>query len=370
MEQLPSLSDREVALEMRALIERSHSPSQQAKQILQARPGIVDVSLPDRYLIHDAVNRTSCGDPSWVAELLKCGADPNARSKSGDPAIFWVCKSYKAKPAAYLQALQYLVHAGGDINFLNDQKPEAEGQTALIMAVNTSRLWDEDNRMYSDEDRQTRDLVVACLGYGANVNASDTSGRTALHWAVMSGNVLIVLNLLNAGADPEMKDLKQRGVLDWWTHQRNKATLHCLKKNMHPKHFETKATVKPTDDNDSEVDSEDEVDQRKELKTYFPDVPGTVRPGYTAPTQIPEISTTLSQEQERMVERLMWWSAKLQWSKEKCRDGLEKCNWDFNAVIYSFRHRIVVFPLTSLLRQPATYVPQIVLPRSQGVNYC
>ncbi|KIW11490.1 hypothetical protein PV08_10790 [Exophiala spinifera] len=329
MKQLPALSDYEVALEMRSLMKRP-DVVERAKQMLQVRPGVVNVFLDGRYLIHDALNQTSCSDAFWVSELLKYGADPNARSNSGDTAVSWACKLCRNNGSAYLQALQSLVQAGGDINFLNDQKPVGEGQTPLILAVNTSRLWSEDKLRPDEDDKRAFDLVDACIGLGADVNATDTSGRTALHWAAMCGNVVVVKRLLDAGADPELKDSKQRGVLDWWTHQRNKATFKLLKERMNPRNFAAKTVKTSTEDGDSEIDSEDEVDQRNELSKYFPNVPKA--PGAALAQPPRQGPTTLSEEQDRLVKKLMWWSNTLQWSRETCIEGLERCNWDFNSV--------------------------------------
>jgi ankyrin repeat protein len=53
------------------------------------------------------------------------------------------------------------------------------------------------------------EIVEACIQFGANDNAGMLRGRTALHWAVLSGNASIVKQLLNPGGDPEIKYAKK-----------------------------------------------------------------------------------------------------------------------------------------------------------------
>lgn len=59
------------------------------------------------------------------------------------------------------------------------------------------------------------DVVEQLLSLGADVNASDTYGRTALHYASMLGNERLVLSLLAAGADVFAKDHSGLCAKDW-----------------------------------------------------------------------------------------------------------------------------------------------------------
>jgi hypothetical protein len=49
-------------------------------------------------------------------------------------------------------------------------------------------------------------LVRALIAKGADPNASDPKGGTALHWAVAGGDFEVVRLLLEAGADPKRPD--------------------------------------------------------------------------------------------------------------------------------------------------------------------
>ncbi len=99
------------------------------------------------------------GRPEIVAELLKAGADPNART---EPRI-WL----RDRGAALHHAAD-----GGNV-----------------------------------------EIVIALLRAGADPNARDDSGWTPLHYAAFDGHADIVTRLLDAGADPNARDVKGRTPL-------------------------------------------------------------------------------------------------------------------------------------------------------------
>ena len=51
------------------------------------------------------------------------------------------------------------------------------------------------------------EAVTALLDAGANIEARMAAGTTALHWAAKNGHVETVTTLLDAGADPKAKDV-------------------------------------------------------------------------------------------------------------------------------------------------------------------
>lgn len=63
-------------------------------------------------------------------------------------------------------------------------------ETPLITAVQSGRLAD----------------VQTAIGNGADIDATDASGRSALHWAVLAGRSDLAGALLDAGADPKIAD--------------------------------------------------------------------------------------------------------------------------------------------------------------------
>jgi ankyrin repeat protein len=56
--------------------------------------------------------------------------------------------------------------------------------------------------------------VQALLNRGANVNATDHEGKTALMWAAQNGRQDVVPVLLEKGADVNAKDKKGKTALD------------------------------------------------------------------------------------------------------------------------------------------------------------
>ncbi|CAN0026262.1 unnamed protein product [Ectocarpus sp. 12 AP-2014] len=73
------------------------------------------------------------------------------------------------------------------------------------------------------------DLLQALLGGGADMEAQDSKGRTALHKAADSGNVLFINALISAGATADVKDIDGCTPLHIaaWSHKRY-ATLALL----------------------------------------------------------------------------------------------------------------------------------------------
>ena len=95
-----------------------------------------------------------------------------------------------------LYSLSELLSKGADIN-----AKDSYGITALIYATMAGR-----------------DAIVAnLLDKGADTEAKDNHGRTALIYAIMAGRDAIVANLLDKGANTEAKDDYDRG----------KTALHC-----------------------------------------------------------------------------------------------------------------------------------------------
>jgi ankyrin repeat protein len=106
---------------------------------------------------------------------------PHQRSAKGcappSPAEAFV----SAAGAGDLAAMQKLLARGVDVN----AKGNDDGATALIVASLNSRT----------------DAVRALLRKGANVNAKDNFGRTALFWGASFGPLDVVRALLDRGAD-------------------------------------------------------------------------------------------------------------------------------------------------------------------------
>jgi ankyrin repeat protein len=135
--------------------------------------------------------------------LLDSGADPNARLGKKlwfrsfgdhswvDPAgatAFW-----RATQSTDIAAMKLLVAHGADPDI-----PSAGGDTPLMVASGIG--WGYHYSMNAP-DATWMDAVKYCIELGANVNAADTKGYTALHGAAYIGNHELINYLIDHGAD-------------------------------------------------------------------------------------------------------------------------------------------------------------------------
>jgi ankyrin repeat protein len=88
-----------------------------------------------------------------------------------------------------------LIDKGADIN-----APDKDGYTALMYAVRYNYVW----------------LAKILIKAGIDVNAQDAGGRTALMWTTLYNYPLQMAELLiEAGADVNIKDKKGQTVFDF-----------------------------------------------------------------------------------------------------------------------------------------------------------
>ena len=133
-----------------------------------------------------------------IKELLKKGADVNAKDKFGRTALM------KAAIIGQLDVVKYLVEHGADL-----EAKDGYGSTALMM----SATWGELD-------------VVKCLAeHGADLEAKDGDGRTALIIAAKKG-VELVKYLVENGVDVNASDKNGKTALDIAKYY---ASYDCLK---------------------------------------------------------------------------------------------------------------------------------------------
>src|SRR5437868_12166837 len=115
--------------------------------------------------------------------LLSAGADPNEARLVGFPAIFF--------PVAFrnVELFQAMVAKGADV-----QARDASGSTALMWAA------------FNEAGDPT--LVEELLRLGLDPNAKNEAGETALIWASRRGNtrVVAVLEKLSASLTPQKEE--------------------------------------------------------------------------------------------------------------------------------------------------------------------
>lgn len=181
-------------------------------QVSGVRAGVPAVNFWSTYLYRDNM-------PGLVKALLAHGANPNARitkymggnkllsSRLNDPAKFSV-REVGATPfllAAHghdTRIMRMLFKAGAD------PKLGTEGDTTpLMMATGLTRIRDFGALPYTPEQAgKVLEAVKLCMEMGADVNAANNVGLTALHGAAFGGLDEVVRVLVKGGANIDAKD--------------------------------------------------------------------------------------------------------------------------------------------------------------------
>ena len=148
--------------------------------------------------LHEAVNK---GDVEAIKSLLKAGVDVNAKDKAGMTALQHVVMS---------------MHVGiAHSNMIHEVQPKSNITKSIIRIV-ARAFWE---------------MFWELLKAGADVNARDNKGWTALHYATESNQAEVIKELLKAGADVKAKDNKGWTALDLAEHGRgdNQETIRLLR---------------------------------------------------------------------------------------------------------------------------------------------
>jgi len=162
------------------------------------------------------------GDVMAINAFLDGGINPNAQDADGRTVLI------SAAAHGDLGIVNVLLSRGVDLN-VKDRR----GYTALSHAVE-AMYEDVVDALLTHPDldpnvkglngrpvlvayvwRDNQGRVEKLLAHGADVNAQDGDGDTALHGAAQTGNVEIMERLLDKGADPNVKN-KQGGTPLMW----------------------------------------------------------------------------------------------------------------------------------------------------------
>jgi ankyrin repeat protein len=142
------------------------------------------------------------GDPPLLALVKKCdiegvrflldaGASVDAKNLGGG------CPLAVATMHGSTEMVRLLLGAGANLEEENGRM----GETALMVAVSCGEGHVEVARLLIEQ--------------GANTNAKDVTGRTALMVAARSGDPSLVAMLLSSGAEIELRDNDGVAALDW-----------------------------------------------------------------------------------------------------------------------------------------------------------
>ncbi|KAI8909488.1 ankyrin repeat protein [Gorgonomyces haynaldii] len=132
------------------------------------------------------------GNMDICRELLKSGANINAKDKLGDTPLHIAAKAGNIDKGN-IPFCQFLLDSGAQINSKNSQ-----GLTPLHSAIQTGQI-------------PTAQFLIE---KGADIKAKTDGGWTVLHLAAETGNLAACKLLIQLGADPNWRDGKKKTPMD------------------------------------------------------------------------------------------------------------------------------------------------------------
>ena len=123
----------------------------------------------------DLIYAATFGDVEGVRAALRAGANPNAVDASRSSPL------RAAAERGHLEIVQLLVDAGADVDLRPDSFWAGRGVNPLSAAAKSGQA----------------EVVAFLLTRGARIEATDGSGRTALHHAAQGGQPRVVEILLS-----------------------------------------------------------------------------------------------------------------------------------------------------------------------------
>ena len=156
-----------------------------------------------------------------IEELIDAGANVNARTRELAPVRRWLYSLnevswvdftgqtpfLRAALSADTATMRLLVEHGADPNL-----PTLAGTTPLMAAAGVNWVVAQ---TYTESVQARLDAVKLCLELGADVNATNSMGLTALLGAVNRGSNDIIELLVQRGARLDIKDKEGRTPLRW-----------------------------------------------------------------------------------------------------------------------------------------------------------
>lgn len=120
---------------------------------------------------------------------------------------------HKACASLAPDLVQKMIDQGANVNGLNRQ-----GQTPLMVLAKNSKTY-KDNSLKQEAKDSYAALIGILMDAGADINARDKKGNTALHFAVEKVSPVMVETLINAGANPNILNNKKLNPSHTWNDQ-------------------------------------------------------------------------------------------------------------------------------------------------------
>jgi serine/threonine-protein phosphatase 6 regulatory ankyrin repeat subunit B len=210
---------------MTALVEAAHSGNQDVGILLLERgadPNAADVGYT---ALHAAVLRSGT---RLVGALLAHGANPNLRMTKGTPVrrnsedfelpatLIGATPYFLAAKFLEPDIMRALASAGADVRL-----SMKSGETPLMAAAGMGASPQTDRRGLSvldggriEDERRVAESVSLALANGADVNAANQAGDTAVHAAALLGYDSVLKQLAGAGAKVDAKNGRGLTALD------------------------------------------------------------------------------------------------------------------------------------------------------------
>ncbi len=157
---------------IKVLLDKGAKPNVRTREVPPSRRWLYslnDVSWVDFTGQTPFLRAALSADTATMRLLLQYGADPNLATPAGTTPLMaaagvnWVvAQTYTESPEARLKAVELCLELGADVNATNSM-----GLTALLGAVN----------------RGSTDIIELLARRGARLDVKDKEGRTAMRWA-------------------------------------------------------------------------------------------------------------------------------------------------------------------------------------------
>ena len=169
------------------------------------------------------------GSVRLVRLLLEAGADPNVSDDNGNFPLHWAVAGVTVR-AALRSVKCFVTSEGGDKSSKGKKKQPQAGARSKVCGCGCGvwALGDKSIRDLVVPCEQSDELVAALLTAGARADAVNKRGRTPLHNALLAGRVENALNMLAAGADPNVADYDGNVSLHFACLGRGAASLDAL----------------------------------------------------------------------------------------------------------------------------------------------